>query len=125
MLYSDVHELDEESILAALLQPVSHALSPGLMRQLSRATLVMAKSAAVQNAPAGFWDIRPEKSSAKSTLVKAANKEKGSQSSVSMYGIKAEFNSNLLKEKGISAKDERKIIVLREFLVKQAHASRA
>lgn len=33
--------------------------------------------------------------------------------------------SNLLKDKGVSARDEKKIVAMRDFIVKQAQASRA
>ncbi|WVQ93835.1 hypothetical protein IAU59_000913 [Kwoniella sp. CBS 9459] len=99
MLQSDIKEMDEHSILAAIVPP------------LPRSTLVAAKHAALQNTPAGFWDIRPTKGFTKLNLVNSASGERSS--------------SQHLKDKGISAGDERKIEAMKEFLVKQAHASRA
>ncbi|KAK8845442.1 hypothetical protein IAR55_006155 [Kwoniella newhampshirensis] len=99
LLHSDVKELNEESLLSVLVPP------------LSRGTLVAAKLAALQNTPTGYWDTTPAKGTTKSTLVKSA------QNQVSA--------SQTLREKGISAKDERKIEAMKEFIVKQAYGTRA
>ncbi|ORY34315.1 hypothetical protein BCR39DRAFT_556705 [Naematelia encephala] len=99
-LHSDVLELDEESILSALLPP------------LSRATLDAAKAAAIQDSPPGFWQTRIPKGSTKTNLVKTTSGNKDGDSSA-------------LREKGITPKDEKKIIAMRDFIFKQAHATRA
>ncbi|WVF66213.1 hypothetical protein IAT40_000953 [Kwoniella sp. CBS 6097] len=99
LLQFDIKEMEEHSILAAVLPP------------LSRSTLVAAKHAALQNTPTGFWDIRPSKGFTKLSLIKSPS---------------SEINSpQLLKDKGISEVDERKIKAMKELLFKQAHASRA
>lgn len=84
-----------------------------LTLQLSRATLQAAKAAALQNTPAGFWNLSHSRSSAKATLTKAATNGP------------SEPALGLLKDKGISPKDEKKIVVLRDFIFKQAYAHRA
>lgn len=73
-----------------------------------------AKSAALQNSPAGFWNIASNTASAKSTLTKSASSS-GSH----------DDERHQLKDKGISAKDEKKIVAMKEFILKQAHAARA
>lgn len=88
-------------------------MNPQLTRQLSRATLQAAKAAALQNSPPGFWNLSHSRSSAKATLTKAATS--GS----------TEPAQRLLKDKGISPKDEKKIVILRDFIFKQAYANRA
>ncbi|CAK9779867.1 ARM repeat-containing protein [Cutaneotrichosporon oleaginosum] len=100
-LRSDIVALEEDSILSALVPPLSYA------------TLQAAKAAALQNSPPGFWNLSASRSSAKTSLTKAATMG----SSDSMQG--------LLKDKGISPKDEKRIIVLKDFIFKQAHAARA
>ncbi|OCF39322.1 VPS15 protein kinase [Kwoniella heveanensis CBS 569] len=99
LLHSDIKEMDAQSLLAAVLPP------------LSRSTLVAAKHAALQNTPAGFWDLRPAKEMTKLSLVKPASREKTSPRS--------------LRDKGISEADEKKIEAMKECLVKQAFASQA
>ncbi|WVQ80358.1 hypothetical protein IAT38_002463 [Cryptococcus sp. DSM 104549] len=99
MLHSDVKEMDEGSLMSALLPP------------LSRSTLVAAKLAALQDAPAGYWDIVPPKGSVKAGLMKSAQDHASKQQQ--------------LRDRGISAVDERKIEAMKEFIVKQAHAARA
>ncbi|WOO86061.1 Phosphoinositide 3-kinase regulatory subunit 4 [Vanrija pseudolonga] len=99
-LRADVLALDEESILSALVPP------------LSRATLQLAKSAALQSSPPGFWSAPPSRSTAKAALTKSATSKMGN-----------EFPQ--LKDKGINPKDEKKIIALRDLIAKQAFASRA
>ncbi|TXT04392.1 hypothetical protein VHUM_04159 [Vanrija humicola] len=100
-LRADVLTLDEASILSALVPP------------LSRATLQLAKSAALQNSPPGFWSVPPSRSTAKAVLTKSATSKGGNE----LYVV--------LKDKGISPKDEKKIIALRDLIAKQAFASRA
>ncbi|BEJ10919.1 hypothetical protein CspHIS471_0103410 [Cutaneotrichosporon sp. HIS471] len=100
-LRSDIVTLDEDSILGALVSP------------LSRATLQAAKAAALQNSPPGFWNVSPSRASAKAALTKGT----AINTSEALQG--------LLKDKGISPKDEKKIVVLRDFIFKQAHATRA
>ena len=74
LLQCDVLELDDASILSSVSVPVSLFPSASKSRssQLSRNTLSLAKSAALQNTPAGFWKIAPSRSSAKSGFIKAA-----------------------------------------------------
>nr|XP_031863613.1 uncharacterized protein CI109_000865 [Kwoniella shandongensis]KAA5530685.1 hypothetical protein CI109_000865 [Kwoniella shandongensis] len=99
LLQSDVKEMDEESLMSALVSP------------LTRSTLVAAKLAALQNTPAGYWDMTPPKGSTKSSLIRSAQgRASGTQQ---------------LRDKGISAKDERKIEAMKEFIVKQAYSARA
>jgi phosphoinositide-3-kinase regulatory subunit 4 len=81
-------------------------------QQLSRSTLLAAKSAALQNSPPGFWDISSSKVAQKMFLIQPATVSRSSE-------------PNQLRDKGISAQDERKIIALKDFIVKQAHAARA
>lgn len=83
-----------------------------LTLQLSRSTLQIAKSAALADSPPGFWRVAQTRSTAKSTLTKAATG-------------KPSGDLQHLREKGISAKDEKKIVALRDFIYKQAHASKA
>ncbi|KAK4685355.1 phosphoinositide-3-kinase, regulatory subunit 4, partial [Tremellales sp. Uapishka_1] len=99
LLHSDVLEMEEAALLLAMVSP------------LSRATLVAAKLASLQNSPPGYWNIPSQKSSTKVALMNTA-------SSTSQ-------DSALLKDKGISPKDEKKVSSLKEFIVKQAHATRA
>ncbi|WVR03468.1 hypothetical protein IAU60_000459 [Kwoniella sp. DSM 27419] len=99
MLQGDVKALDEQSILAALVPPVA------------RSTLVAAKVAALQNSPTGYWTLPSINGSTKTSLVKSIQ-----------HDTKPARN---LREKGISDKDEKKIDALKEFIVKQAQASRA
>ncbi|WVW81748.1 hypothetical protein I302_103744 [Kwoniella bestiolae CBS 10118] len=99
LLHSDIKEMDEISLLAALLSP------------LPRSTLVAAKVAALQNTPKGYWNIPQSKGTTKSSLAKSAN-----ESSTA---------TQQLRDKGITEKDERKIEIMKDFIIKQAHASKA
>ncbi|EJT48342.1 hypothetical protein A1Q1_02625 [Trichosporon asahii var. asahii CBS 2479] len=92
-LRSDIVTLDEDSIL--------NALSPPL-----------AKSAALQRSPPGFWDSCDPRYANKSSL--------SSRSSSS-----SKSDSHLLKDKGITAKDEKKVVAMKDFIYKQAESSRA
>ncbi|WWC85771.1 uncharacterized protein L201_000637 [Kwoniella dendrophila CBS 6074] len=99
MLHSDIQQLDETSLLSALLPP------------LSRSTLVAAKVAAIQSTPKGYWNAPQPKASSKVNLTKTAQAQTPS--------------SQQLRDKGIAEKDERKIDLMKDFIVKQAHASKA
>nr|XP_019002677.1 VPS15 protein kinase [Kwoniella mangroviensis CBS 8507]OCF66138.1 VPS15 protein kinase [Kwoniella mangroviensis CBS 8507] len=99
LLHADIKEMNEISILSAILPP------------LPRSTLIAAKVAALQTPPKGYWNIPQSKGTTKSSLVKAA------QGQVTA--------SQQLRDKGITEKDERKIEVMKEFIVKQANASKA
>ncbi|WVN90927.1 uncharacterized protein L203_106172 [Cryptococcus depauperatus CBS 7841] len=98
MLRSDIKEINETSLIAALLPP------------LSRSTLTTSKGAALQNIPPGYWDVTPSKGSAKVELLKFQGRE--------------DFDQRL-SDKGISASDEKKIEAMKEFIIKQAYAARA
>ncbi|ORX34648.1 hypothetical protein BD324DRAFT_634336 [Kockovaella imperatae] len=95
LLESDILEVDEASILSSVLEP------------LSRATLVAAKAAALADSPRGFWTIKNEPN-IKAAVVRLAS---------------ATLPEGLIK--GISAKDETKVVAMKEFIIKQAHATRA
>lgn len=111
-LRSDIVTLDEDSILNALSPPVSSVLNPQANIQLSRASLQLAKSAALQRSPPGFWDSCDPRYTNKSSL--------SSHSSTS-----SKSDSHLLKDKGITAKDEKKVVAMKDFIYKQAESSRA
>jgi len=83
----------------------------------------LAKSAALQNTPAGFWKIAPSRSSAKSGFIRAANTE-STDRYVGWFKQYIDFSSSL-REKGFSADDEKKIIAMKDFIMKQAQASKA
>ena len=100
MLDSDILEMNDESIMSALVSP------------LPRSSLVAAKSAAIHNSPPGFWDLP------------SSNSKFGPIQSDPSSSRRAE-DTHLLKSKGFSAKDERKIVLMKEFVVKQAHAAKA
>ncbi|ODO02045.1 VPS15 protein kinase [Cryptococcus wingfieldii CBS 7118] len=99
MLHSDISDMTEASIVSALLPP------------LPRGTLTAAKAAALQNTPAGFWQVTPVTLSTKVDLMKSAQKPSQKQGK--------------LQDRGISATDEVKIEAMKEFIVKQAYAARA
>jgi phosphoinositide-3-kinase regulatory subunit 4 len=73
---------------------------------------VAAKSAALANSPAGFWDLKPPGVSAKASFVKSSSSARTDE-------------AHVLKDKGISRVEEKKIVAMKEFIVKQAYAARA
>jgi phosphoinositide-3-kinase regulatory subunit 4 len=91
--------------------------------QLSRNTLTLAKSAAIQNSPTGFWKISPAPPSAKSGLTKLAGSQIPERYVFAAHML-ADFSS-ALREKGFTSSEEKKIIALKDFILKQAHGSRA
>ncbi|WWC66876.1 uncharacterized protein I206_100783 [Kwoniella pini CBS 10737] len=99
MLHSDVKEITEASLLAALISP------------LPRSTLTAAKVAAQQNTPKGYWNVPQTKGTTKAALVKNSQEKPNI--------------SQQLRDKGITEKDEKKIEVMKDFILKQAHTAKA
>ncbi|WRT63674.1 uncharacterized protein IL334_000597 [Kwoniella shivajii] len=82
------------------------SIMSALLSPLPRSTLVAAKVAALHNTPSGYWNIATGKGTSKANLVKASQSQPSS--------------TQHLRDKGITERDEKK-----DFIVKQAHASKA
>ena len=64
------------------------------------------------DSPHGFWEFKSTGVNAKANFVKSSSSAKTD-------------DTHFLKDKGISRAEEKKIVAMKEFIVKQAHAARA
>lgn len=93
--------------------------------QLSRNVLISAKAAALHNTPAGFWDVAAHPSFTKATLMKSADAVTPIEDATSPRTGSKQAEKLVLQDKGFTAADEKKIVALKDFIVKQAHNAKA
>lgn len=97
LLAADVLELDESSILSALIPP------------LSRAGLIAARAAALQRSPPSYWDVSSAPGASRMYASNVAD---------------IPTASHALRDKGISSSDEKAVGYMKEFILKSAYAGR-
>lgn len=79
--------------------------------------------------PPGFWDKTQQTGNMKAFLTKSALNANYSEGwaclELTPFAAKKCRSTASLRDKGISAKDERKVLALRDSIFKQAHAIKA
>lgn len=97
--------------------------------QLSRAKLVAARTAALENRPEAFWSAAHQRGSSKQLLTRSALNERLSQAYVGSICCdcrrgRADHTSPQMRDKDIGPEDERKIVAMRDFIAKQSQSVR-
>jgi phosphoinositide-3-kinase regulatory subunit 4 len=87
--------------------------------------LVSAKAAALHNTPPGFWNLGTATLSAKAALTRSADSTAPADETTSRQTGSKQTEKLVLQDKGFTAADEKKIIALKDFIVKQAHNAKA
>ena len=124
LLQCDVLELDDASILSSVCEPVS----PLVNLRLSLIVAIAKQPHFGQVGCAPEYTTRFLEGRSSSWVYEVEFHQVGKRCidrrEVSWLTFSAD-DSSALREKGFSASDEKKIIALKDFIVKQAHASRA
>lgn len=87
--------------------------------------MTSAKAAALHNTPPGFWNLNTGPSFAKTALMKSADSAPPTEDTANRQSGSKQIDKPVLQDKGFTAADEKKIVALKDFIVKQAHNAKA